>query len=69
MMSPILHDMVAITGLLVDGNKVLYLHDVLDTDLDFQVNKKNNAYSTFINAFNKGGGPINGVEHRVFILF
>ena len=53
-----LHDMAAITGLLVDGDDVPYLHDALSIELGFQVNKKNNAYSTYINTFNKGNGLV-----------
>ena len=45
--------MVAITSLPVDGDEVLYLHDILGTDLGFQVNKKNNTYSIYINTFNR----------------
>ena len=35
MMNPVLHDMVAIIGLPVDRDEVLYLHDVLGMDLGF----------------------------------
>ena len=56
-----LHDIVAIIGLLVDGDEVLYLHDILGTDLGFQVNKKNNAYSIYINTFNRGSGPMGDI--------
>ena len=52
MMSPMLLDVATIFSLPVDGDEVSYLHDVLGTDLDFQVNKKNNMYSIFINTFN-----------------
>ena len=45
MISPTLHDVAAIIHLPVDEDKVLYLHDDLGTDLGYQVNKKNNAYS------------------------
>ena len=45
MMSPTLYDVAAITGLLVDGDEMPLLHDILNTDLGFQINK-NNAYST-----------------------
>ena len=68
-MSPTLHDVVAITSLPVDEDEVPYLHDVLDTDLGFQVNNKNNAYSTFINTFNRGSSPIGETGHMAFILF
>ena len=67
--SPILHDVVAITALPVNGDEVSYLHDVLSIDLGFQVNKKNNIYSTYINTFNRGSGPEGDVKHRAFLLF
>ena len=35
MMSPTLHDMVAIVGLPMDGDEVPFLHDALNTDLGF----------------------------------
>ena len=69
MMSPTLHDVLAITDLPVDGDEVSFLHNVLGTDLDFQVNKKNNAYSIFINAFNRGSSPVDETEHKEFLLF
>ena len=64
-----LHDVVAITGLPVDRDVVLYLHNILGTDLGFQVNKKNNEYSIYINTFNKGSGPMGDIKHRAFLLF
>ena len=64
-MNPTLLDMVAIVGLPVDGDKVSYLHDVLGTDLGFQVNKKNNVYSTF----NQVSGPVSDMEHKAFLVF
>ena len=67
-MSPTLLDVAAIISLLVDGDEVPYLHDVLGTDLGFQINKNNNAYSTLINTFNRGTGPINEIEHKAFLL-
>ena len=57
MIGPTLHDVAAITGLPVDGDEVLFIHDVLGTNLGFRVNKKNNAYSIYINTFNRGSGP------------
>ena len=66
MISPTMHNITTITGLLVDGDEVRYLHDVLGTNLGFQVNKKNNAYSTFINTEN---GLLGEVEHKAFLLF
>ena len=69
MMSPTLHDIMAITGLPLDGDKVSYLHDVLEIDLGFKVSKKNNAYSTFINTLNNGSGLVGETEHRAFLLF
>ena len=69
MMSSMLLDMAAIVGLLRDKDKVLYLHNVLNTDLGFQVNKKNNAYSTFINTFNRGSRPVGKTIHKAFLLF
>ena len=69
MMSPTLHDMAIITDLLVDGDKVSFLHDALGMDLGFQINKKNSAYSTFINAFNRGNGPVGETKHKAFLLF
>ena len=53
----------------VDRDEVPFLHDVLDNDLSIQINKKNNIYSTFINTFNKGSGPIGKIKHRAFLLF
>ena len=69
LMSPTLLDVVAIVGLLVDEDEVSYFHNVLGTDLGFQVNKKNNMYSTFINIFNRESGPIGGIKHNAFLLF
>ena len=69
MMVPTLHDVVAITSLLMYGDKAPFLHDVLSIDLDFQVNKKNNVYSTFINTFNRESGLVGETEHRAFLLF
>lgn len=69
MMSPTLHDVAAIVGLLVDGDEIPFLYDVLNHDLGFQVNKKNNSYSTFINTFNRGSGLIGKTEHKTFLLF
>ena len=56
MMSPTLHDVATIVSLPVDKGRIPFLHDVLNDDLGFQVNKKNNAYSTFINKFKRGTG-------------
>ena len=64
-----LHDVAAITGLPVDGDEVLFLHDVLGTGMGFHVNKKNNAYSIYINTFKRGSGPVGDIEHRAFLLF
>ena len=69
MVGPTLHDMAAITGLPVDGDEVSFLHDVLDTDLGFQVNKENNTYSIYIHALSGGSGPMGDIEHRAFLLF
>ena len=69
MISFTLHNVAAIIGLLMDGDKVPFLDNVLGIDLGFQVNKKNNAYSTFINTFNRGNSPINKIGHRAFRLF
>ena len=68
-MSPTLLNVSAIVSLLVDGDKVSYLHNVLNTNLRFQVYKKNNAYSIFINTFNQGCGPIGEIKHKAFLLF
>ena len=69
MISPTLHDVADITSLSVDGDEVLYLDDVLNTGLGFQVNKNNNAYSIYINTFNRGSGFVGDIEHRAFLLF
>ena len=69
MISPTLYDVVVITGLPMDGDEVPYLHDILDIDLGFQLNKKNNAYSTLINTFNRESGPMGEIKHKVFLLF
>ena len=57
MISPTLYDIVAIVGLLIDGDKLPFLHDIISDDLNFKVTKRNSAYSTFITSFNKGKGP------------
>ena len=59
MMNPTLYDIAAIVGLPVDGDEIPFLHDVLGSDLGFQVNMKNDAYSTFNNTFNRGGDLCN----------
>ena len=64
MMNPKLLDMVAIVSLSLDEVEVPSLHNVVGTDLGSQVNKKNNAYSTFINIFNRGSGPISETENK-----
>ena len=69
MMSPMLFDVAAIFGLLMDRDEVSYLHDILSTNFGFQVNKKNSTYFTFINTFNRGSGPIGGIEYKAFLLF
>ena len=69
MMNPILLNVATIVGLLVDEDEVSYLHNILGNDLGFQVNKKNNAYSIFINTFNRGSGLIGDLVHKVFFLF
>ena len=69
MISFTLHNVAAIIGLLMDGDKVPFLDNVLGIDLGFQVNKKNNAYSTFINTFNKGSTSVSVMEHKAFLLF
>ena len=69
MMSPTLYDAVAIIGLAIDGDEIPFLHDVLGNDLGFQVNKKNNAYSNFINTFNRGSGVVGEIKHKAFLLF
>ena len=69
MMSPTLHDVATIVGLLVDRDEVLFFHNILDNDLGFQVNKKSNAYSTFFNTFNRGSDLVGEIEHRVFLFF
>ena len=68
MMAPTLHDMAVITILPIDGDEVPFLHDILSTDLGFLVNKKNNAYSIYINTFNRGSGSVEDVEHKAFLL-
>ena len=68
MMSPTLHDVAAIVSLLVDGDEIPFLHDVIGRDLGFHVNKKNNAYLMFINTFNRGSNLISEIEHKVFLL-
>ena len=68
-MSPTLHDRAAVVGLLMDGDEIPFLHDMLGNDLGFQVNKNNNAYSTFINTFNGGSGPVGETEHKAFLIF
>lgn len=57
MISSTLYDVVAIVGLLIDGDKLPFLHDIISDDLNFKVTKRNSAYSTFITSFNKGKGP------------
>ena len=57
-----LHDVAAIVSLLVDEDEVPHLYDVLNNDLAFQVNKKNNAYSTFISTFNKGSSIVGEIK-------
>ena len=69
MISQTLHDVAAIVGLLMDGDEIPFLHDVLSSDLGFQVNKKNKAYSTFINPFNRGSGLVDETKHKAFLLF
>ena len=60
-----LHDVAAIVGLPVDKDEVHFLHDIFGNDLGFQVDKKNNAYSTF----NRGSGLVGGIEHKAFLFF
>ena len=69
MIDPTLYDVVAITGLPVDGDEVLFLHDALDIDLGFQVNKKNNVDSIFMHTFIRGSGPVCDIKHQAFLLF
>ena len=69
MISPMLFDVATIVVLPVDGDEMLYLHDAFGTDLGFQVNKKNNAYFTFINTFNMVSGLIGETKHKAFLLF
>ena len=69
MMSLMLLDVAAIIGLPMDEDEVPFFHDALDNNLGFQINKNNNAYSTFINTFNKGSVPIGKIEHKAFLLF
>ena len=69
MMSLTFHDVTTIVGLPVDGDKIPFLHDVLDSDLGFPVYKKNNAYSILINTFNRGNDPVGEIEHKAFLLF
>ena len=69
MMSSMLLNTATIVGLPVDGDEPPYLYNILGTDLGFQVNKKNNAYSTFINTFNRGSGPVGKTIHKAFLLF
>ena len=69
MMSLTLHDVAAIVGLPTNGDEVPFHHDILGNNLGFQVNKKNNAYSTFINTFNTGSGLVGEIEHKAFLLY
>ena len=52
----------------VDRDEVPFLHDVLGNNLGFQVNKKSNAYSTFIDTF-RGSDFVGETEHKAFLLF
>lgn len=69
MMSPTLHDVVVIVGLPVDRDEIPFLYNFLSNNLGFQVNKKNNVYSTFINTFNRGSRLVGEIEHKAFFLF
>ena len=69
MISSMLHDVAAIVGLLMDGDEIPFLREMLGNDLGFQVNKNKNAYSTFINTFNGGSGLVGETEHKAFLIF
>ena len=69
MISTTLLDVATIVSLQVDGDDVTSLYDVFGTDLDFEVNKKNNTYTTFVNTFSKGSIPAGKIKHKAFLLF
>ena len=43
MMSPVLYNIATILGLLIDGDELPSIHNLVSEDLDFKVSKKNLA--------------------------
>ena len=67
--SPMLQEVVVITRLSVDGDKLFTFFTLLIEELGIQFSKSRALYSAFLIANAKSKGIIFYVEHHAFVLY